>query len=151
MQAITTELAYNRGMISLKDRTRVFNTMQGLGLQLWHESCANLPMLLRALDDAVRARDGAQHLPTMVGIGSAVFLVSLPSKLLALCCVLFPVWEMPGLMCSSHALPALDLCATTSPCVAACECAAAASMAWSEVMPVPAAGGCDACRGGHRC
>ena len=91
MQAITTELAYHRGMISLKDRNRVFHTMQGLGLQLWHESCSNLPMLLRALDDAVRARDGAQHLPTMVGIGSAIFLVR-PQRLL--CSQLGPVLGM---------------------------------------------------------
>ena len=78
-------------MISLKDRNRVFHTMQGLGLQLWHESCSNLPMLLRALDDAVRARDGAQHLPTMVGIGSAIFLVR-PQRLL--CSQLGPVLGM---------------------------------------------------------
>ena len=45
--AITTQLAYHRGMISLTDRNRVFNVMEGLGLALWHDSCSNLPMLLR--------------------------------------------------------------------------------------------------------
>ena len=128
-QAITTELAYNRGMISLTDRTRVFKTMQGLGLQLWHESCANLPMLLRALDDAVRARDGAQHLPTMVGIGSAVFLVSLPHE--PLCCVLNPPQHrcaaccadaMPGLLQATHHLVFLGGCLHVLRCSASWRC-----------------------------
>ena len=45
--AITTQLAYHRGMLTLTDRNRVFNVMEGLGLALWHESCSDLPMLLR--------------------------------------------------------------------------------------------------------
>ena len=45
--AITTQLAHQRGMLSLADRNRVFNVMEGLGLSLWHDSCSDLPMLLR--------------------------------------------------------------------------------------------------------
>ena len=50
--AITTQLAYHRGMISLADRTRVFSVMKGLGLALWHDSCSDLPMLLRVSQPA---------------------------------------------------------------------------------------------------
>ena len=45
--AITTQLSFNRGLISGHERDRIFRCMEGLGLALWHESCSDLPMLLR--------------------------------------------------------------------------------------------------------
>lgn len=37
--ALTTQLAFQRGLISEHERQRVFNVMRGLGLAVWHEVC----------------------------------------------------------------------------------------------------------------
>ena len=37
--ALTTQLAYQRGLITEHERNRVLNVMRALGLALWHEVC----------------------------------------------------------------------------------------------------------------
>ena len=41
------QIAYQRGMITTSERDRTYAVMQRLGLALWHETCNNMPMLLR--------------------------------------------------------------------------------------------------------
>jgi 2-epi-5-epi-valiolone synthase len=71
--ALTTVLAEHRGLVSSAQRCRIFEVMRVLELPIWHPLCAP-DVLLPALRDTVRHRDGAQRLPLPVGIGAAVFI-----------------------------------------------------------------------------
>jgi 3-dehydroquinate synthase len=77
--ALTTVLAEHRGLISGGDRDRVLGVMAELGLPVWHD-VVTPEILIDALHDTVRHRDGRQRLPLPVGIGDAVFVddVTLP-------------------------------------------------------------------------
>lgn len=44
--ALSTELAYGRGLLSAQQRLRVLGVMRALHLPLWHESC-NLDLLVK--------------------------------------------------------------------------------------------------------
>ena len=39
------QLAYQRGMLTLSERERVFKVMSNLGLALWHDVCDDHDML----------------------------------------------------------------------------------------------------------
>ncbi|GIF12711.1 sedoheptulose 7-phosphate cyclase [Actinoplanes teichomyceticus] len=71
--ALCCAIAHLRGLLSDDALRRVFALLQGLGLPTEHEACTSR-MLLGALADTVRHRDGHQHLPLPTGIGSAVFV-----------------------------------------------------------------------------
>lgn len=71
--ALTTVLAERRGLVSPAQRHRVLQLMRTLELPTWHRLCSP-EILLPALQDTVRHRDGAQRLPLPVGIGAAVFV-----------------------------------------------------------------------------
>ncbi|MEU8080911.1 sedoheptulose 7-phosphate cyclase [Catellatospora citrea] len=71
--ALTTLLAWARDMVSTQERDRVFAVMRALRLPIWHPVCS-LDLLIRALLDTVRHRDGQQRLPLPVGIGTAAFV-----------------------------------------------------------------------------
>ncbi|MCJ0871919.1 sedoheptulose 7-phosphate cyclase [Streptomyces sp. AP-93] len=71
--ALTTVIAEQRGLVTSDERRRIFSVMTGLGLSSWHELCTP-KLLVPALRDTVRHRDGQQRLPLPVGIGSAVFV-----------------------------------------------------------------------------
>jgi len=71
--ALTTEIAYRRGLVSSTERDRVVAVMAALDLPVHHPTC--IPDLLaRALADTTRHRDGQQRLPLPRGIGDAVFV-----------------------------------------------------------------------------
>jgi 3-dehydroquinate synthetase len=71
--ALTTVLAQGRGLVSNRDRERIFDLMRRLRLPIWHPLLE--PGLLReALHDTARHRDGAQRTPLPVGIGGACFV-----------------------------------------------------------------------------
>ncbi|KAL3154556.1 hypothetical protein ABBQ32_014013 [Trebouxia sp. C0010 RCD-2024] len=71
--ALTTQLAFQRGLITAEERARVFGVMRSLGLAIWHEVCT-LDVLMQGLEDTTRQRDGIQRVPFMNGIGEAVFV-----------------------------------------------------------------------------
>ncbi|MFF4170680.1 sedoheptulose 7-phosphate cyclase [Streptomyces sp. NPDC001744] len=71
--ALTTVMAERRGLVSAHQRERVLDVMHRLGLPSWHPLCAP-EVLVPALRDTVRHRDGKQRLPLPVGIGSALFV-----------------------------------------------------------------------------
>ncbi|TXS42138.1 sedoheptulose 7-phosphate cyclase [Streptomyces sp. uw30] len=71
--ALTTVMAERRGLVSAYQRERILGVMDRLGLPAWHPLCTS-EVLVPALRDTVRHRDGKQRLPLPVGIGSAVFV-----------------------------------------------------------------------------
>jgi 3-dehydroquinate synthase len=80
--AFTTILAEQRGLVSEKDRERIFDLMRRLRLPVWHP-LLEPGLLEHALRETTRHRDGSQRLPLPVGIGGAVFLNDLTSAELA--------------------------------------------------------------------
>jgi 3-dehydroquinate synthase len=71
--ALTTALAHRRGLVTGSQQDLIQSAMRDLGLPLWHPVCT--PRLFEgALEDVMRHRDGRQHLPLPVGIGSARFV-----------------------------------------------------------------------------
>jgi 3-dehydroquinate synthase len=77
--ALTTQLAYQRGLLSAEDRDRVYKVMLDLGLALWDEVCT-VPVLMKGLHDTTLARDGQQRVPLMDGIGAAHFVNDLTEE-----------------------------------------------------------------------
>ncbi|MEU0254197.1 sedoheptulose 7-phosphate cyclase [Streptomyces sp. NPDC006184] len=71
--ALTTVLAEHRGLVTPFQRERILAVMERLGLPSWHPLCTS-EVLVPALRDTVRHRDGQQRLPLPSGIGSAVFV-----------------------------------------------------------------------------
>ncbi|MHA6761489.1 sedoheptulose 7-phosphate cyclase [Streptacidiphilus sp. PAMC 29251] len=70
--ALTTVLAWQRGLLTAEDRDRVMAVTDGLGLPSTHEVCR--PELLHeALADTVRHRDGRLRMPLPTGIGTVRF------------------------------------------------------------------------------
>lgn len=80
--ALTTVLAWRRGLIGTGQRNRVLALMRRLRLPVWHPLCEP-GVLGDALDDTVRHRDGRQRLPLPVGIGDAVFVNDVTRRELA--------------------------------------------------------------------
>ncbi|OJT26062.1 2-epi-5-epi-valiolone synthase [Archangium sp. Cb G35] len=71
--ALTTLISVQRGMITPDERDRIFALMRKLDLPVYHRTCEP-PVLVDALADTVRHRDGLQRLPLAMGIGSACFV-----------------------------------------------------------------------------
>lgn len=71
--ALTTLISVHRGLITPQDQKRIFALMRQLHLPLYHPLC-NPPLLVEALADTVRHRNGLQRLPLGVGIGMACFV-----------------------------------------------------------------------------
>ncbi|MER7009196.1 sedoheptulose 7-phosphate cyclase [Dactylosporangium sp. NPDC000555] len=71
--ALTTVLARRRGLVGDADCRRILAVMRSLELPTWDRHLEP-SLLVKALDDTVRHRDGQQRLPMPVGIGDAVFV-----------------------------------------------------------------------------
>jgi 3-dehydroquinate synthase len=71
--ALTTMIAWRRGLVSAGERDRIVAVIAALELPTWIE-LLDPQLLHRALMDTVRHRDGEQRLPLPVGIGGAVFV-----------------------------------------------------------------------------
>jgi 3-dehydroquinate synthase len=71
--ALTTMLAYGRGLLSEEQRDRVLAVMSALELPSW-DAVLDPEVLAHALEDTVRHRDGSQRLPLPVGIGGVTFV-----------------------------------------------------------------------------
>jgi 3-dehydroquinate synthase len=80
--ALTTILAWRRGMMERRDRDRVLRVMSALGLPCWHPVMTP-ELLADALADTVRHRDGHQRIPLPIGIGSAQFVNDLSAEEIA--------------------------------------------------------------------
>jgi 3-dehydroquinate synthase len=71
--ALTTLISVGRGLITPEERDRIFALMRKLELPVYHRTCEPA-VLVDALADTVRHRDGLQRLPLAMGIGSACFV-----------------------------------------------------------------------------
>jgi 3-dehydroquinate synthetase len=71
--ALTTVMAYRRGLLSEEERNRVLAVMSALELPRWHPAL-DPEVLAHALEDTVQHRDGQQRLPLPVGIGDVTFV-----------------------------------------------------------------------------
>jgi 3-dehydroquinate synthase len=71
--ALTTVMAYRRGLLSQEERDRVLTVMSALELPSW-DPVLEPEVLARALEDTVQHRDGQQRLPLPVGIGDVTFV-----------------------------------------------------------------------------
>ncbi len=71
--ALTTVIANRRGLLSDEERDRVLAVMSALGLPRW-DPVLEPEVLVQALEDTVRHRDGKQRLPLPVGIGDVIFV-----------------------------------------------------------------------------
>jgi 3-dehydroquinate synthase len=80
--ALTTVMAYCRGLLSEQERDRVLAVMAALELPAWHP-LLDPEMLAHALNDTVQHRDGQQRLPLPVGIGSVTFVNDVTKEELA--------------------------------------------------------------------
>ncbi|MFG1914413.1 sedoheptulose 7-phosphate cyclase [Micromonospora sp. NPDC048898] len=95
--ALTTVLAQYRGMVSPTEARHIWQVMGDLGLPRWHPVCTP-ELLLHALEDTVRHRDGRQLLPLPVGVGSARFVDDVtPAELTHACADMERLtWEFDG-------------------------------------------------------
>jgi 3-dehydroquinate synthase len=71
--ALTTVMAYRRGLLTEHERDRVLAIMSALELPTW-DAMLDPEVLSQALQDTVRHRDGMQRLPLPVGIGDVTFV-----------------------------------------------------------------------------
>lgn len=71
--ALTTVMAYCRGLLSAEERDRVLAVMSALELPSW-DTVLDPEVLVQALEDTVLHRDGKQRLPLPVGIGDVTFV-----------------------------------------------------------------------------
>lgn len=70
----STALACHRGLSSYEDVERVTKAARNMGLPTYHPSFVNKPLLLEALNDTIKHRNGNQNLPVPKGIGNPVFI-----------------------------------------------------------------------------
>lgn len=71
--AITTMIAWRRGMLTGEERDGVLAVTRSLGLPTWHDVCAP-DLLMDSLRETTRHRDGLQRIPLQDGIGAARFV-----------------------------------------------------------------------------
>jgi 3-dehydroquinate synthase len=71
--AITTMIAWRRGMMTRDECDDVLDVTRSLGLPTWHDVCAP-GLLMDSLRETTRHRDGLQRLPLQNGIGRATFV-----------------------------------------------------------------------------
>ncbi len=72
--ALTTAIGRLRGDVTEADAERIYRVMEDLDLPLWDPSLDAPDLLVDALTDTVRHRDGQQRLPLPVGIGQHRFV-----------------------------------------------------------------------------
>ena len=71
--ALTTAISVHRGLVTVDEASRIFSVMRALGLPVTHPSM-NVDVLVTALIDTTRHRNGLQRLPLPTGIGAATFI-----------------------------------------------------------------------------
>ena len=71
--AVTTMVAWRRGMVGRFERDRILDVMRCLKLPLWHEVCES-ELLAEALMHTTQHRAGRQRLPLPIGIGDVAFV-----------------------------------------------------------------------------
>jgi 3-dehydroquinate synthase len=70
--AICCGISVQRRLLDNATASRIVAVMKSAGLPLFHKLC-KMPILLTALEDSVRRRDGHQHIFLPTSIGSGIF------------------------------------------------------------------------------
>ncbi len=79
-QAVTLDvlfssvISYNRGMLSRQCVVDIFNTTRALNLPTHHPYFTDVNILLEALNDTIKHRNGDQNLPVPRTIGNSIFI-----------------------------------------------------------------------------
>jgi 3-dehydroquinate synthetase len=79
-QAVTLDVIFSciisniRGMMTLKDIQRVIVTAKNMSLPTYHKSFTEPSLLIEALNDTIKHRNGKQNLPIPTSIGDCIFL-----------------------------------------------------------------------------
>jgi 3-dehydroquinate synthase len=71
--ALCTAFAFQRGLLSARDLTRVFQLLKQAGLRASHPGLS-AGLIANSLSEIIRHRDGMQHIPVATGIGTATFI-----------------------------------------------------------------------------
>jgi 3-dehydroquinate synthase len=85
-QAVTLDVLFSsvishlRGLLSKDDLVDIFITTKNLGLPTYHPYFGDAHLLLEALNDTVKHRNGDQNLPIPKSIGDSVFINDLSYK-----------------------------------------------------------------------
>jgi 3-dehydroquinate synthetase len=83
--AITTIVAWRRGMMTCDQCDQVLEVTRSLGLPTWHDVCGPA-LLMESLRETTRHRDGLQRLPLQDGIGAGTFVNDVSYTELARAC-----------------------------------------------------------------
>lgn len=70
-------ISFNRGFLTEDELKRIFNTAKNLKLPTWHRDFGNKELVLTALEDTMRHRNGNQYIPIPIGIGRCVIINNL--------------------------------------------------------------------------
>jgi 3-dehydroquinate synthase len=82
-QAVTLDIifsciiSYHRNMLSYDDVLTIIHVAKDMGLPTYHESFTNPALLLEALQDTMKHRNGDQNLPMPKAIGKSMFINNL--------------------------------------------------------------------------
>ena len=76
--AISVALAHARGLLSATELVRVLAVIRSLKLPVWHPVCTT-DLLMEAMADTVKHRNGRQLMPLTDGIGNACFVNDISS------------------------------------------------------------------------
>lgn len=71
---LSSVISYLRGMLSKEDVIDIYTTTRSLGLRTYHPYFEKPNILLEALNDTVKHRNGDQNLPIPKHIGDSVFI-----------------------------------------------------------------------------
>jgi len=71
---LSSVISHLRGMLSKEDVIDIYTTTRSLGLPTYHPYFEKPDILLEALNDTVKHRNGDQNLPIPKNIGDSVFI-----------------------------------------------------------------------------
>jgi 3-dehydroquinate synthase len=73
-------ISFNRGLITEEELKRIFNTAKNLKLPTWHKGFGNKILVMAALEDTMRHRNGNQYIPIPMGIGRCSIINNLKEE-----------------------------------------------------------------------
>lgn len=72
--AVTTGISLHRSLMTQEQARRVLDTIRGIGIDPWSTVLDNEQLLLSAVTDITKHRDGLQRIPLTRGIGDHLFV-----------------------------------------------------------------------------
>ncbi|MGQ3383220.1 sedoheptulose 7-phosphate cyclase [Glutamicibacter sp. TV12E] len=72
--ALTTGISFHRGLMSKDQAHRVLDAIKGIGIDPWSETLNDEQLMMTAVDDITKHRDGLQRIPLTRGLGGHLFV-----------------------------------------------------------------------------